>query len=609
VGKMSSPDSSRHGILKHYIQALFRYAGIRAWFSLGLMVFLGMTQGVGLLMLIPFLGVIGLGGGESSTGFAAHMGKVFSWLGLPLTLPTILCLYLGIVTAHATVTRYREVLNTRIINEFTQALRNRLYQALCRAQWLCFLRTKSSDVTHVLTADLQRVGFATQQLLQLIGTIIIAGVHIAVALMISVPMTLFAIACGGGFLLVLRPFNRRSNTFGRRLRGSMNDMYSAVTEHLGGMKIAKSFSLEEAHEENFQNITDDVTGQMVRFTRVNAATRMYYEIGAAAALAAFFFVAVTVGHMPAADLLIIVFLFARLLPRFSTIQQGVQRIANALPSFEAALEMEKRFEEMKEPLPLGVISPLRLDREIGLSNVSFRYDKNSEIWALRDVNVIIPAMGMTAVVGPSGAGKSTLADLILGLLSPERGQVTIDGKALTGSLLHRWRRSVGYVPQETFLFHDTIRANLLWALPNATDEDLWSALRMAAADGFVSQTSKGLDTIVGDRGVRLSGGERQRIALARALLRKPTLLLLDEATNSLDSENEQRIHEVLNELHGDLTILMIAHQSPHILRADRTVVLDKGRIVENSAAHKTNIIPDSGLRSFKETGIEWGSIK
>ena len=408
---------------------------------------------------------------------------------------------------------------------------------------------------------------------------------------------------------MLRPFNRRSNTFGRRLRGSMNDMYSAVTEHLGGMKIAKSFSLEEAHEENFQNITDDVTGQMVRFTRVNAATRMYYEIGAAAALAAFFFVAVTVGHMPAADLLIIVFLFARLLPRFSTIQQGVQRIANALPSFEAALEMEKRFEEMKEPLPLGVISPLRLDREIGLSNVSFRYDKNSEIWALRDVNVIIPAMGMTAVVGPSGAGKSTLADLILGLLSPERGQVTIDGKALTGSLLHRWRRSVGYVPQETFLFHDTIRANLLWALPNATDEDLWSALRMAAADGFVSQTSKGLDTIVGDRGVRLSGGERQRIALARALLRKPTLLLLDEATNSLDSENEQRIHEVLNELHGDLTILMIAHQSPHILRADRTVVLDKGRIVENSAAHKTNIIPDSGLRSFKETGIEWGSIK
>ena len=168
---------------------------------------------------------------------------------------------------------------------------------------------------------------------------------------------------------------------------------------------------------------------------------------------------------------------------------------------------------------------------------------------------------------------------------------------------------MGYVPQETFLFHDTIRANLLWALPNATDEDLWSALRMAAADGFVSQTSKGLDTIVGDRGVRLSGGERQRIALARALLRKPTLLLLDEATNSLDSENEQRIHEVLNELHGDLTILMIAHQSPHILRADRTVVLDKGRIVENSAAHKTNIIPDSGLRSFKETGIEWGSIK
>lgn len=211
---------------------------------------------------------------------------------------------------------------------------------------------------------------------------------------------------------------------------------------------------------------------------------------------------------------------------------------------------------------------------------------------------------MTAVVGPSGAGNSTLADLILGLLSPEKGMVTIDGKALTGSLLHRWRRSVGYVPQETFLFHDTIRANLLWALPNAADADLWSTLRMAAADEFVSQTSRGLDTIVGDRGVRLSGGERQRIALARALLRRPTLLLLDEATNSLDAENEHRIHEALNKLHSNLTILMITHQSPHIPRADRIVQLEKGRIIENSATHEANTISAGGFRSFKEKRIE-----
>jgi len=579
---MTPPDNEKHQVLSHYVKTLFRHAGAKAWISLGLMVFLGLTQGVGLVMIIPFLQLIGLGGTEGGGGLAAQIGNVLGWVGLPLNIPSVLCVYVGIIAAHAIVTRYREVLNARIVNGFTQTLRQRLYQALSRAEWLCFLRSRVSDITHVLTSDLQRVGFATQQLFQLIGTVIIAGVHIAVALIISVPMTLFALVCGGGFLILLRPFNQQAYRTGEGLRGSMNDMFAAVTEHLNGMKIAKSYNLGDPHEQNFRTITNGVTGQMVRFSKANAATRMYYEIGGAVALAVFFFVAMEIVHIPAANLLLIVFLFTRLLPQFSMIQQCVQRITNALPSFEAALEMEKRFEVMKEPLSLGAVNPLRLDREICLFNVSFRYDNSNEIWALREVNVIIPARGMTAIVGPSGAGKSTMADLILGLLSPEQGEVRIDDQPLTGELLHRWRRSVGYVPQDTFLFHDTIRANLLWALPDAKDSDLWTALRLAAVEAFVSRLSEGLDTIVGDRGVRLSGGERQRIALARALLRKPSLLLLDEATSSLDSENECQIQQAINQLHGELTIVVIAHRSSTILRAGRIVVLDKGRIVDEA---------------------------
>jgi len=567
-------------MLMSYIRTLFRDAGIRPWVSLALIVFLGLTQGVGLVMLIPFLGLIGLGGAESSTGLSAHMGNMFEWFGLPLTLVSILCLYVGIVAVHASLTRYREVLNTQIIYGFTQTLRNRLYQALCRVEWLCFLRTKASDVTHVLTTDLQRVGFATQQFLQLTGTIIIAGVHVAVSLMISVPMTLFALACGAGFLLAFRPLNRRAHDVGKAFRESMNDLHSAVAEHLGGMKIAKSFSLEEVHEENFRNITHDVTDMMVRFTRVNSATRMFYEIGAAVALAGFFLIAVKIVRMPVASLLLIVFLFARLLPRFSTIQQCVQQIANALPSFEAVLEMENRFEEAKEQSPIGIVTRAALDREIRLSHVFFRYDRNHDTWALRDVSLGIPALDMTAIIGPSGAGKSTMVDLILGLLSPERGTVSIDGRPLSDGLVHQWRHSVGYVPQDTFLFHDTIRANLLWALPDAKEDDLWSALQLAAAREFVSRLPDGLDTVVGDRGVRLSGGERQRIALARALLFRPSLLLLDEATSSVDSESERRIQQAINQLHGALTIVVIAHRSSTIDRADRIVVLDRGRIVE-----------------------------
>ena len=580
-------------LLIHYIKTLFGYAGVRAWISLVLMVFLGLTQGVGLLMLIPFLRLIGLGGGDDPGGIAAHIGNAFAWAGIPLTLKSILCGYVGIVAVFAMITRYREVLNTRITNGFIQVQRNDLFESFCRSDWLCFLHTRGSDIVHVLTGDLQRVGFAAQQLLQLTGTFIIVGVHIAVAFVISVPMTLFALACGGGFLVVLRPLNRRSTTFGRHLRGSTNDMYSAVTEQLGGMKLAKSYSLEDQQEQNFQSITNGVTDQMVHFTQVNSATRMYYQIGAAIALAAFFFVAVNMAHMPAANLLLIVFLFARLLPKFSTIQQTVQRIANALPSFEAALAMKKQFDEMKETVSTGSVNPLRIEREIRLSGVSFRYDKKSEIFAVRDVDLEIPARGMTAIVGPSGAGKSTLADLILGLITPEQGTVSVDGKPLTGDLLHRWRRSVGYVPQDTFLFHDTIRANLLCVLPDAKDADLWEALRLAAADVFVSRMPKGLDTVVGDRGVRLSGGERQRIAMARALLRSPSILLLDEATSSLDAQSERQIQEAVNGLLGDVTIVVIAHRSSTILKAERIVTLDKGRISKIDTGHATNSFPDN----------------
>ena len=247
---------------------------------------------------------------------------------------------------------------------------------------------------------------------------------------------------------------------------------------------------------------------------------------------------------------------------------------------------------------MGTISPLRLNREILLSSVSFRYDKNSEIWALRDVDLVMPVRGITSIVGPSGAGKSTMADLILGLLFPEQGTISIDGKPLTGELLHRWRRSVGYVPQDTFLFHDTIRANLLWALPDAKDADLWLALRLAAAYQFVSRIPEGLDAVVGDRGVRLSGGERQRIALARALLGKPSLLLLDEATSSIDTESERRIQEVLNKLRGELTMVIITHRPSTIRRADRIVVLDNGRVVEEGKWHELMGSPGGRLRSM-----------
>jgi ATP-binding cassette subfamily C protein len=200
---------------------------------------------------------------------------------------------------------------------------------------------------------------------------------------------------------------------------------------------------------------------------------------------------------------------------------------------------------------------------------------------LRGVDLFLEAGKMTAIVGPSGAGKSTLADLANGLLLPTRGRLLVDGIPLGPAVMRQWRRQVGYVGQDTVLFHQSVRANLLWASPHATEEQMREALLLASAE-FVYDLPGGLESVVGDRGILLSSGQRQRIALARALLRRPTLLLLDEATNALDVENEARVLDALREAmrkrEGRLTILMIAHRASAVRKADRVFELEGGRV-------------------------------
>jgi len=190
-----------------------------------------------------------------------------------------------------------------------------------------------------------------------------------------------------------------------------------------------------------------------------------------------------------------------------------------------------------------------------------------------NLNLVIKFNESTALVGPSGVGKTTVADLIAGLLVPDSGKILCNDKPLTDDNRVAWRETVAYVTQDVFLFHDTVRNNLNWVSPDITDERLWWALEMAAARDFIKAMPDGLDTIIGDRGTRLSGGERQRLALARALLSNPQLLILDEATSALDSDNEKKIKQALDRLQGKLTIVIIAHRETTIEHVDHIIRL------------------------------------
>jgi ATP-binding cassette subfamily C protein len=266
------------------------------------------------------------------------------------------------------------------------------------------------------------------------------------------------------------------------------------------------------------------------------------------------------------------------MPKLSTIQQNFQSSINMMPSFSRIMELQKRCEEAAET-ETQRYGKIDIGNEIELNKVSFSYDGTTPV--IKDIDIAIKAGQTAAIVGPSGAGKTTIADLLMGLITPDGGRILIDGKEFGPESMKAWRYQMGYVPQDTFLFNDTLRANLLWAKPDAKEEEINQSLRFAAAEEFVNGLPKGLDTILGDRGVLVSGGERQRIALARALLRKPSLLILDEATSSLDSENEKRIQNAIETLHSQMTILIMTHRLSAVREADIIHVLEKGQLVES----------------------------
>ncbi|MGO9117361.1 MAG: ABC transporter ATP-binding protein [Desulfomonilaceae bacterium] len=560
-----------------YLRELFDQAGIRAYFAIAVLIAMGLTQGVGLLMLIPFLQLIGIGD-TAPTGIVAVIGKMWNFTGLPLSLPAVLAVYVGIISLFSVIQRWSTILNSKLSHAFTRKLRDDLFKAMARVEWLRFIKFRGSDINHVMTSNLTTIDNGTYGLFALISTIFVVIVHIGIAMMLSFPLTCVAMVSSGILLLVLRPLNRRSYELGEEWRVTMAALFGVLMDHLSGMKLAKSFGAEDRHVRSFCSLNGNLEQQANRYAGILSSTGMYYEIGGVVVVASFFLVGVQVLQIPAATLLIMVFLFATLVPMFSWMQRTWQGTLNMLPAYKAVLEMGEKFRASEEPLKSGPVNPIDLESGVEFRDVSFRYDKEDGNFVLNGIELFIKARETTAILGPSGGGKSTFADLLIGLLTPDKGQILIDGKPLEGNMLHSWRRSVGYVPQESLLFHETLQDNMRWASPESSEEDIWEALELAAAMDFVKALPEGLKTVVGDRGVRLSGGQRQRIALARALLRKPTLLLLDEATSNLDGENEERIIQALQELRGTMTVVFISHRQSAVQCSDRVVVIEGGQV-------------------------------
>jgi len=567
-----------------YTSVLLETMSWRVALALVLMLCLSVTQGAQLLLLVPLMQAAGLNVGQGSVGWVADVtSSALAAVGLKPGLVTVLVVFALVTTLLALIARWQTIYNYKLQQDFVACLRRRLYQAIANTDWLTFSKTRSSDFTHALTVELDRVGSAAYVLLGLVTNLILVMAYAVLALKLSLAMTGLVFAAGVVLLLLLRKKTQAARWSGEDITLATSGLHSAAIEHLGGMKTIKSYGAEERNSRVFSELAGKVAQMYLRVTRNQAETGFWFTVGSAVILGAILYISIKILEMPAAELLLLLFLFNRMIPLFKSIQNYYQAYLSALPAFQRVMDLQTRCEEAAEPRATARSGEIVLRDGIRLDDVSFVYGAEEKAPAIRDLDLGIEAGKTTAIVGASGAGKSTVADLVMGLLVPTRGCVLVDGKPLEPELLRPWREQIGYVAQDTFLFNDTVRSNLLWACPEAGEEDIWQALKLAAAAGFISELPEGLETVLGDRGVRLSGGERQRLALARALLREPSLLILDEATSALDSENERRIQKAIDELHGSVTILVITHRLSTVRGADVIYVLESGRMMESGS--------------------------
>lgn len=553
----------------------------RAVLSMVLTLGTSLSEGIGLLLLMPLLELVGAHQLNTLPNVTGWFVWFLGLLGAEATLGSVLALYVVTTLGRTLLARWQSALSTSLREEYTSRMRTRVYDAIRAAEWRYLVTKRQSDLANVLAGEVSHLGTLAFQTTDLIVTALVSSIYVALAIHISARVAALVIGSAAILAWLTRGSLRDARHTGKKASLARRRFGAAVSEHLASMKTARIYGMSDRHAAEFSRLSDDLHDVSLEVAAGEQSLMQNLEAGSVVILASIVYIAIDVFKEPTSSLLVLLFSFARLMPRMTTIYRRLQTIAAGLPAQDAVAHFLDSTTAAAQPVaaPSGV--SLRLERAIRFDDVSFAYLSRQDTAAVSGMRLTIPAGRTTAIVGASGSGKSTTVDLLVGLLSPTQGAIYVDDVRLEPTLFVPWRAQVGYVPQETFLFHDTVRANLAWARQDATEDDIWTALEQAAADAFVRGLPDGLDTVVGERGIMISGGERQRLSLARALLRRPSLLVLDEATSALDSETELRVRGAIETLQHSVTIVAITHRLASIAGADLIHVLADGTVVES----------------------------
>lgn len=548
----------------------------RSLVMIGCFLFSGLAEGISILTFLPVIELVSDGKVAENSAIVRFIGTLLDFAGLPHSLPVMLGLMVAGITAKNALLMLAMKQAGYTIAHVTTDLRLKLIRALLAAKWNYFVSQPAGHLANAISTEAMRASSAYHHAILLISACIQIAVYSFVACWLSWKITISTLLIALVILFILKGFINISRGAGIRQTELMKTLIGRLTDLLQGIKPIKAMARENHVQLLLESETEDVKKAQQRHVFASEFLKAFQEPLLVTMLAVGIYLVLTFGKQPFSIILIMIFLFNRLLNRIYFAQACYQDISvneSALWSLLASIEHTQREREVDT----GNQKPEQLEKGIYLDSIQFSYGEKT---VLKNVSMAIPAGKFVALIGHSGMGKTTIADLITGLFHPQAGSIYVDGIPLDHLNLHAWRELIGYVPQEMFLFHDTVYNNISLGDDDLTKADIEVALRLAGAWDFVASTPWGLDTVIGERGSKLSGGQRQRLALARALVRQPKLLILDEATAALDPETEKAICQTLKQFKGSMTILAISHQHAIMEVADRVFSLNDGILEE-----------------------------
>jgi ATP-binding cassette subfamily C protein len=560
--------------MRRLLRLFFTAEGLNPWLVILCLLASSVVESLGLASLVPLLSLATENDAAVSSSAFTTTREALERIGIPMELRPLVIVLVATLILKSVFRMWALRYVGNAVADLETSLRANLIRNLFQARWSYLVHSSMGRFVAGVSGMAGKAAQAYQLVAQFIAQSIQTLAYLGVALFVSWPLALGAIGLGAGMGIGLSFLVRMSRRAGIRHTARNRELVAFLIDALSNIKplraMAKQSSFTRMMDRQIASLRKAVRKQVL----AEEALRNGQEAVVALVLGIGFLVAVERFQVPVVEIAVVGLLLSRATNGIAKMQGAYQRaVVVEAPYFELQ-EMIEDSASAPEPNPGSKQASFEV--ACVFDGVDFAYEERA---VLRSLSMEIPAGRITVLTGPSGAGKTTIADLLLGLHQPTGGALRIDGVPLTEIDLQSWRRQVGYVPQEVVLFHDTLLANVTLGDPAITEQDVRDALELAGAAEFVRELPEGLETIVGEHGARLSGGQRQRIALARALVGRPRLMVLDEVTSALDPESEIAILRRIQALEG-AAVFAITHRPAFLDIADRIYQLDDGQVRE-----------------------------